>query len=156
MTKHPHHDRLIRRELGWPAIPIASLSLLLLSGLLSGCQPADSHVPELWQLPSAAIGNAIGNAVYDSRRNKVGAYVQQHYWRIREEMLGNASPTHTQQAARIAGVSRANYALLLDDLATNTELYFPTQRTMPVALSAAPPDLDTIEPLVIAMMVHSN
>lgn len=149
MTDQSHREnhREKYREIRFPSIALISLALLL-----SGCQPAGSHVPELWQLPGAAIGNAIGNAVYDSRREKVSAYVQQHYWAIRSEILDNTAKMHTQQAAKLAGANAAGYRALVDDLTHHPALYFPAN----IPLSAMPPSRKAIEPLVVAIMVHGR
>lgn len=149
MIDQPHREkhREKYKKKRFPSIALISLALLL-----SGCQPAGSHIPELWQLPGAAIGNAIGNAVYDSRREKVATYVQQHYWLIRSETIADTVKTHTQQAARLAGANAAGYRALVDDLAHHTALYFPAS----IPLSATPPSRESLEPLVVAIMVHGR
>lgn len=54
-----------------------SLSIIAFIGL-SACQSGPSHLPPLYQIPGAAIGSAIENNRYASRRSKVKASIAPH------------------------------------------------------------------------------
>ena len=57
-----------------------SLTLLISSVFLLGCSNNEArHVPPLWKMPTAMIGNAIGNTIYGAKRDAIKKYIVQHY-----------------------------------------------------------------------------
>lgn len=64
------------------------LSLLFVSLLLSNCASptAPSHLPSIFELPGAYIGAKISNAQYDAKRQRVKAYIIQHYEGVKADV----------------------------------------------------------------------
>ena len=53
---------------------------LILSLFLFGCSNKDaSHLPSLFEIPGAVIGNTIENTAYSHKRNKIKQYIEHHY-----------------------------------------------------------------------------
>lgn len=133
------------------------LSLIMSIGLigLSGCTGKQnaSHVPPLWQWPTAAIGTAIGNGVYDVRRNRTKRYLTKHYHVVRDSVMADRfwailSP-HFLDACDVARVNSANCSKLRHQLRQDKHLYFTEK---PNEL----PSAEQIENLTIAFMVHGK
>ena len=69
------------------------LILLHIATFLTACSSREaSHLPTLIQLPGAVISSTIENTFYNAKRNKVEAYVAQHYLAIRHDVYLNGGP----------------------------------------------------------------
>lgn len=106
---------------------------------LSGCSNDASHIPNPVLLPVEAVRAGASNIVYGSKRAKVSRFVRENYDQIKREALGQGGPTE-RAAMDLAGVPASEQFALHKRLQADPDLYF-----------AGDP-----EPLVVALMVHSN
>ena len=108
----------------WPNIP-ASLGFIALA--LAGCSPdTPSHIPNPVLLPAYAVGNAIQNASYGTRRSKVKTYVSRNFDILRQDIQngGGATLTESYNLAGVPTDSRPALTRMLsqeDNLTKDTE-----------------------------------
>lgn len=107
-------------------------------GWLSACAGSTpSHLPNPVLLPVYGIGSAIENAGYNARRKKVSDHVSAHHATLVREINAGGGPdlSRAMDLARVPASDRAELRVRLrQDLA----LY------------------QTVEPLVVAFMVHGR
>ena len=122
------------------AMKIALLFCLL---LLASCTQT-SHVPAPWQLPGAAVGTAIDNAMYGSRRNKVKTFIQNNYASLKADVTADQGET-LSELFKIANV-KSKQTELLKELQNPESAY-----VVNASLSE-----EGLEKLTVAVMVHSD
>ena len=92
--------------------------------LLNACSNNEaSHLPSPIELPGAIIGSVIENTVYQSRRNKVEAYVSKHYLAIRDDAYRGGGKT-LEGAFDAAGLRGSNRINARNDFVTQTKDIF--------------------------------
>ncbi len=96
------------------------LSLFSL-GLIS-CTSGPSHIPPLHQIPGAAIGSAIENTRYKSRRNKVKASIAPHLDFILTEADRGGGSTFSI-SCQVARVSPPKCAELARQISQDAHIY---------------------------------
>lgn len=89
---------------------------------LTACKSGPSHIPPLHQIPGAAIGSAIENNRYKSRRNKVKASLAPHIDFILNEADRGGGPT-LNGSCRVAKVSPPKCAELTRQISQDTHIY---------------------------------
>lgn len=97
--------------------------LLTLAFSLIACSNNASHMPNVFQLPGAVVGSAIDNAVYNARRNKVTAFVKEHYSEIHQDVMAGGGQ-HLQQALLVAEIPETKHKQAIQQLISDQTLYF--------------------------------
>lgn len=120
------------------ARPRALLAALLLAACAGGSGDDASHLPNPLSLPGQALGNAIGNGIYNARRGKVEAFVKANHPALIEEIRAGGGPLLTK-AMVLAGVRPEMRPTLALRLKADIGLY-----------------LNSPEALVVALMVHGG
>lgn len=115
------------------------LVITSLTAITAGCSSGPNHIGNPITLPGRAILHSLGEASYKARRARVSRYAAQNLPHIHADIRAGGGPALTQ-AMDIAGVEPGRRAGLAAELRSDPALYLR-------------PD---IEPLVVALMVHSN
>lgn len=105
--------------------------------VLAACGGAASHLPNPLLLPAQGLQTAIGNAAYNSRRGKLGAYVSAHHAPIMAQVRAGRGP-QLDRALDLAGA-------------------LPRRAEAVAALQADAERYDhDAEALIVALMVHGG
>lgn len=110
---------------------------------LTACSSRTSHIPPLHQIPGAAIGSAIENTRYSSRRNKVKASLAPHLDFILSEADRGGGPTF-DMSCQTARVSPPKCAELARQISQDAHIY----RSGSYA--------ERLEKLTVAFMVYGD
>ena len=112
---------------------------LLLCLVLLGCSNTDAnHVGNPLLLPIGAVTTGIENATYNTRRNRVKAYVVANHDQLKQDAIAGQGPALTE-VMKLAKVPTAKQSALLAELRRGIVQYFSNDA----------------EPVVVAIMVHS-
>lgn len=108
------------------------LACALILPMLMACSNEANHLGNPITWPAVAVGSAVSNAVYDSRRAKVSTYVAAHQPAILAE-AAQASGPHLLAAMELAQVPASRQRALTQELAQNP-LYARDREALVVAL----------------------
>ncbi len=118
----------------------APRALFLAALTLAACAGGDdaSHLPSPLALPGQALGNAIGNGIYNARRGRVEAFVKANHPALIGEIRAGGGP-RLARAMELAGVAPEMRPTLALRLRADIGLYE-----------------NSPEALVVALMVHGR
>lgn len=105
--------------------------LLMLCLILGACDAG--HLGNPLTLPARAIGSAASNAVYNTRRARVSAYVMAHHPAFAADIRTGSGP-HLIQSAMLAEVSSTAFRVMTGQLAKDIRPYQTDAEALVVAL----------------------
>jgi hypothetical protein len=122
------------------------LLLALMTAPLAACSTSNdgNMIGAPWQWPGAIVSGAVGNAIYDARRNRVKTHVSGNFDAISTEARAGGGPMMAE-AARLAEVPQTRRAQLFAQMRDSHGVYFdkPTRE-------------EAIEAVTIAFMVYGG
>ena len=98
------------------------LSLFFLLSL-TACSRGPSHLPSVFELPTAVIGSAIENTLYSAKRQRVSRFVKQHYASLRTDIIQGGGET-LEKALSLSGVKPNDKARVTQRLHNDKDLLF--------------------------------
>ena len=124
-------------------MPVMKRVILITAFGLSACGTGPSHIPPLHKIPGAAIGSAIENSRYKTRRNKVKASIAPHLDFILTEADRGGGVTF-DMSCKVARVSPDKCLELARQISQDAHIY----RVGTIE--------ERIEKLTVAFMVYGN
>ncbi len=115
------------------------IALTLITSLSSTSCTSTSHIGNPLTLPGRAIINSVENAAYNARRGKLEDYINTHSAQIYRD-IKTGDGLAIRQAMILARVPEGRQADLLSELSAHPDIYGG----------------EDIEPIIVAIMVHSN
>ena len=107
---------------------------LLPTLMLAACAGNEAnHIPHPLALPGAVVSTAVGNSLYNAKRNKVKAYVAVNLAQLDAEIAQGGGPGLTH-AMGLAGVPVAQHPALAARLHADRSLYQGDAEALTIAL----------------------
>jgi len=115
------------------------MRILLSCCILCGCAGTEAnHIGNPLLLPIGAVTTGVENSVYNARRKRVADYVAANHASLRADVLAGEGLV-LEGLFKVAKTPKAKQAALLQELYRGQSQYFAGD----------------IEPMVVAVMVHS-